>query len=204
MTFDKSSLSLIVPAFNEEGNLETAVRDLKDAMAGRFSDYEILIFNDGSTDRTAIIADSLAADDPHIRGIHHMKNRGLGYVISRGYKSAAKDYVMWYPGDNGMQRRSLDVMFENAGKADMVIPYIANPEFRSHKRQRVSGLYVGLINVLFGLRLKYYNGVVVYRTELVKSASACTHGFASIAELLIRLVKAGYSYIEVPTYHQQR
>ena len=72
------SLTVVIPALNEEGNVETGVSDILTALGDRFYSYEILIFDDGSTDATGAIADRLAAQNQNIKVIHHEKNRGLG------------------------------------------------------------------------------------------------------------------------------
>jgi dTDP-glucose pyrophosphorylase len=198
------SMTVVVPALNEEGNLADTIRDIIDAMGDKFESHEIIIINDGSTDRTGAIADEIARKYPFVRVKHHRKNRGLGYSVSQGYRLSKKEYVMWYPGDNGMKKDSLAMMFAMAGKADMIIPYIQNTVFRSMLRRIASRLYINMLNMLFILKLKYFNGVIIYKTQQIQSVRAYTHGFASFAEVVIRLIKAGATYLEVPTCHQER
>ena len=200
----KPSISIVIPALNEEGNLESTVSDILKSLDNRFESYELLIFNDGSSDQTGPIADRLAANDPHIKAIHNPQNRGLGYNIRKGFEIASKEYVMWYPGDNGMQQKSLAEMFRHAGEADIIIPIIANPEFRSYSRRVISKAYVVLMNFLFGLKLQYYNGVCIYKSESVKRFKTSTQGFSFLAELLVLLIKSGHSYVEIPTFHRLR
>ncbi len=200
----KPSISVVVPALNEEGNLSACIDDILGALGDKFEAYEIIIINDGSTDRTGEIADRIARANPNVRVKHHRKNRGLGYAVASGYRSAKKEYVVWYPGDNGMKKASLALLFEKTGEADVVIPYIENTSFRTPLRRFVSRAYIVLLNVLFGFHLRYFNGVNIYRTDRVRTVRAYTHGFASFAEVLIRLIKGGCSFIEVPTQHQAR
>lgn len=200
----KPSLSIVIPAFNEEGNLEAAVGSVLMALEGNVSSCEILIFNDGSTDATGRIADQLAKLNSSIKVVHNNGNQGLGYSLRDGFDMATKDYVTWCAGDNPMFQESLSLMFSKAGQADVISSYVANPEFRSPTRRFVSATYVVMMNILFGLRLRYYNGFAIYRTDLVKKFRTSTQGFSFLAELLILLVKSGYSYMEVPTHHRLR
>jgi glycosyltransferase involved in cell wall biosynthesis len=200
----KTSVTVVIPALNEEKLLESVVQDTLSAIGLRFDSYEIIIINDGSADRTGNIADRLALDNPSIKVIHHSFNRGLGFSVREGYDLAMKDYVIWNPSDHGMLGESLEAIFDQVGKAEIIIPYIANPEFRSFKRRFISRSYVTLMNSLFGLKLRYYNGPVMYQTSLVKTTKTATLGFAFFAELLILLIRAGHSYIEIPTYHRKR
>lgn len=200
----KTSLSVVIPAYNEEKNLRDAVRAVFDGIGNRFESYEIFIINDGSADKTGEIAEHLANDNPNIKVIHHRPNRGLGYSVRSGYDKVTKEYTMWYPGDNGMMEQSLAEMMKYTGQADIIIPYIADTHFRSFFRRMVSRAYVMAYNLIFGLKIRYYNGVNIYRSDLVKTTQTSTDGFAMFAEHLIRIVKQGCTYIEVPTYHRQR
>lgn len=195
---------MIIPALNEEGDLEKTVQEMLSILNGRFSSYELIIINDGSTDETRAIADRLARNHENIRVIHHEQNKGLGYTLREGYSLAAKDYTVWSAGDRGMKSESFAAMFDRVGKADLIIPYIANPKFRSLGRRLTSSVYIFILNLLFGLKLKCYNGSVVYRTQHVQAVRTTTTGFFFFAELLIPLVKSGCSYLEIPTYHRER
>ncbi len=200
----KPSLSIVIPAFNEEGNLEAAVGSVLTALQGHVSSYEILIFNDGSSDATGKIADELARLNSSIKAVHNDGNQGLGYSLRKGFDLASQDYVTWCAGDNPMFQESLSEMFSKTGQADVISSYVANPEFRSPTRRFVSATYVAIMNILFGLKLRYYNGFAIYRTDLVKKFRTSTQGFSFLAELLILLVKSDHSYIEVPTHHRLR
>ena len=74
----KKSITIIVPAYNEELNLSDTINSIYVAVAGRELDVEIIIVNDGSQDNTGQLADSLVLKDARIRPIHHLKNQGLG------------------------------------------------------------------------------------------------------------------------------
>ncbi len=200
----KPSLSIVIPAFNEEGNLEAAVSSVLTALQGHCSSYEILIFNDGSSDGTGKIADELARSNSNIKAFHNDGNKGLGYSLRKGFDLASKDYITWCAGDNPMLQESLSEMFSKTGQADVISSYVANPEFRSPARRFVSAAYVVIMNILFGLRLRYYNGFAIYRTDLVKKFRTSTQGFSFLAELLILLVKSGHSCVEVATHHRLR
>src|SRR5262245_49326646 len=92
------SVSVVVPVYDEEKNLEQVVRDLTTELAGYR--YEIIIIDDGSKDGTPVLADRLAAEDPqHVRVIHYATNRGGGAATRTGLSAATNDLVMMVPGD---------------------------------------------------------------------------------------------------------
>lgn len=199
-----TTLSVIIPALNEEGNLEATVRSVLTAIGTRFDDFELLVFNDGSTDRTGEIADRLAKDDSHIRVIHNGTNRGFGYNYTRGVELAQMEYVTMFPGDNEIPFDAIQAILGAVGTRDIVISYISNPWVRSIVRRTLSATFVSLINGLFGLRLRYFNGPCVLLRSLLQKVPMRTHGFAYMAVILVRLIRSGCTYIEVPMAIQPR
>ena len=179
------TLSVIIPALNEEDNLAGAVATVLDAIGDRFTDYELLIFNDGSTDRTGRIADELAAHNPRIRVVHNHRNLGLGCNYTKGVELARMEYVAWFPGDNEVPGQAVRAILDAIGSAEIVVPYISNPHVRTWSRRLISASFVRLLNLLFGLRLRYFNGPSVHRRTLLLSVPIRSSGFACFAAILI-------------------
>jgi glycosyltransferase involved in cell wall biosynthesis len=164
-----------------------------------FADVEVIVIDDGSTDGTGAIADDLAGRDARIRVVHHDRPRNLGYAYKAGVALARFEYVIMFPGDNEGSDEQLDAVLSRAGTADVVVNYISNPEVRPWSRRVVSRAFVALVNTLFGLRLRYYNGTVLHRTALVRAIEIRTDSFAYQAEALVKLLRAGRSFVEVAT-----
>jgi glycosyltransferase involved in cell wall biosynthesis len=194
---------MIIPAVNEEDDLEPTVEAAIEAIGDKFSDYELLIFNDGSRDKTGQVADRLAAGNNHIRVIHNPGNMGLGYNFRRGVELATKEYVGWIPAKNSIPIETLNDMFKAVGKADIVLVFILT-ETRSMFRQVVSRIFTRMMNTLFGMNLKYFNGPNIFKSEIVKNTKMTTNGFAYMAEILIRLIKSGHTYVEVGLHNRDR
>src|SRR6266516_2752091 len=93
------SISVFIPALNEEKNLKPTVARLIEALTVTVEDYEIIIINDGSSDGTGAVADGLAAENPAIRALHNSRNMGLGYCFSEGHREAGKNFFVYIPGD---------------------------------------------------------------------------------------------------------
>ena len=157
------------------------------------------MIDDGSTDGTGAIADDLAGRDARIRVVHHDRPRNLGYAYKAGVALARFEYVIMFPGDDEGSDEQLDAVLSRAGTADVVVNYISNPEVRPWSRRVVSRAFVALVNTLLGLRLRYYNGTVLHRTALVRAIEIRTDSFAYQAEALVKLLRAGHSYVEVGT-----
>ena len=193
---EKVSISVIVPAYNEEKNLASAISTIKSALGDRFSSYEIIIIDDKSSDRTGLIADNLANHDKNIKAFHNPNNMGFGYNYRLGVKNATKDYVALVPGDNEILEVSIKAIFNLVGASDMVLAYHTNLEVRPPLRRFLSRVFTAILNFLFGNHIKYYNGPNVYKRELVNKVPISTNGFAFQVEILTRLLRSGHSYVE--------
>ena len=173
----KPSISVVVPAYNEEERLEGTITAINASLGDYFSDHEILIFNDFSTDKTGEIAETLKAGDSHIRVIHNPTNMGFGYNYKEGVRLAEKDYVIMVPGDNEIPVGAISKIFTQVGRADIIVPHTANLEVRPLSRQIVSRAFTGVINLFFGLNLSYYNGTCVHKASLIKAIPIRTQRF---------------------------
>jgi len=194
----KPSISVIVPCLNEEGNLRGTIECIKDALTSSdaFSSYEILIFNDFSTDGTGALAEEIKKNETGVKVIHNARNMGFGYNYTEGVRLATKDYVIMVPGDNEIPAPAIEKVFKLAGQADVIIPYVTNTHVRPASRRFISWLFVELMNTAFGLKVRYYNGTCVVRSSLLKKVPLKTWGFAYMAAILVRLLRSGASYAE--------
>lgn len=195
----KINLSIIVPALNEEKNIKNTVDHIIEAADDR-RDYEILIFNDGSTDSTGRIADELARNKSNIKVMHHQAPHNLGGCFREGVACVQGVYAVMLPGDDETDSRTIKNLFNALGSADIVTTYTVNKEVRNWKRRAVSAIYTFLINFLFNLRLRYFNGPSLIKVDLLKKLPPIPSGFAYMSEILVRLIKAGYGYREVEMY----
>jgi glycosyltransferase involved in cell wall biosynthesis len=200
----KDSITILVPAYNEEKGLRGAVSSTDSIVKRMFRDYEIIIFDDCSTDRTPEIADQLARKYSKVKVVHNKKNGGLGYNYRKAVELASKTYFTMVTGENEILPDSLTKLLENAGEADIIIPYNINTEIRPWYRRAISSGFSVMMNVLFGLRVRYYLGPVVHTTALLKRARITTSSFAYQAEILVHLIKEGkHSYKEIGIYNRK-
>ena len=195
MTAKTATITVIVPALDEELHIEAAAAEVTEAVSARFLDWEILLFNDGSRDRTGPLMDQIAARDPHVRVVHNERSRNLGGVYKQGLQMARFEYVLMVPGDNENPATALHAPLAAVGLADIVLPFPEDNAVRSAFRNTLSGAYTKTVNLLFGLELPYYNGTVIHRTNLVRSVDIGTDSFAYQAEALVKLLSAGCSFV---------
>jgi glycosyltransferase involved in cell wall biosynthesis len=155
-----------------------------------------LIFDDCSRDATPKIADGLSRKNRKIKVIHNKKNRGWGYNYREGINLAKKKYFMYLAGD--AIKEPIEPIIKNTGKSDMIIPYVENKKDRPFFRNFVSSAYVTTINILFGLRIRYYNGFAITRTADIKKLKLSTNSFALQTEVIVKLARKGCKYLQVP------
>jgi dolichol-phosphate mannosyltransferase len=192
-------VSFIVPALNEERVIEKVIRDIWRTVDPLLADCEIILVNDGSTDRTGEIMDSLATELPNMRVLHNRPNRGLGASYQAGVAASRLEYVMMLCGDGGLPASSLPAIIEKIGSADIVVPYMLNlKKIKSPTRYLVSRAYTLLLNFVSRYNLRYYNGLPVHRRRLLEQITITSSGFGFQGEILIKLLKSGCSYVEVP------
>ncbi len=199
----KSSISIIITAMNEEGNLESVVDKVVEAVGPRFDEYEILIVNDGSGDKTGEIAERLAEKNPTIQATHNLQNMGLDYSYRRGIRLASKRYIAWIAGNDLIRPQGYEDIFDAIGQADIVSTYLST-DVRGLSRRIISRAFPLVMNILFGLKLKYYTGPCVYKSEIIKHVKVTTQGSAAVAEILLRSIKAGHSYVAVGLHPLKR
>jgi dolichol-phosphate mannosyltransferase len=188
------SLTIVVPAYNEEGNISPTCLGIVELAEKHLKNYEILVFDDASTDKTAEKVRELERNNPHIHLIQNERNRGLGYNYFAGVQKASCHDVMLIPGDNEVVSASLENIFRNLGESDIGICYASNSVIRPKMRQLISTLFTGMLNFLFGLKVIYFNGPNVIRTDLARKYLPQTSSFAYMAVLLVLLLKQGYSF----------
>jgi dolichol-phosphate mannosyltransferase len=192
------SLTLIIPALNEEAVVRGVVEQVLAEVEGKVREYEVILINDGSTDATGEVLEQLARERRKIRVLHNPGNIGLGASYKRGVREARCQYVMLLCGDGGFPASSLPAVFEKIGQADIVVPYMSNlRQLKTPARYLLSRGYTSLLNFLFGFRLQYYNGLPVHRADLLRRITITSTGFGFQGEVLVKLLKSGCSHVQV-------
>lgn len=195
---DICSISIVVPALNEEESLGRVIDMLNEQCSGSGIGYEIIIVNDGSKDGTATVAgNALGRGDCH-KYIEHKKTMGIGASFRDGAISASKDIVTWIPADGENNVGDLLKYLPMFETCDIVVPYVINKSKRSILRRMLSSLYLIIINLTFKTRFRYTNGNVMYKRKVLLEVINRANGFFFQTECLINALKTGYTYAEVP------
>ncbi len=196
MKAEPVALSVIVPAFNEEVLLAGAIRDLRRSLDEIGVTAEIIIVNDGSRDRTAVIADELARELPGVVACHQA-NQGIGGAFRTGAARATGTYLILWPADMPATARDLAPYTEAFGHADVIVGVRRrrlgyNPLMRFN-----SWLYPQIVATLFGLRLRDVNWIHAYRRDQFLRITLTQRGIPMLVEMLVRLRDLGARIVEV-------
>ncbi len=195
---NKYKITVIMPALNEEDNLPASAGNVLDAFRRLDIRGELIIVNDGSEDGTGEIAERISACSPGIRVQHHAAPRGIGASFWKGVQEAEGEIVVMIPGDGENDASEILRYLPLMEQVDIVVPYICNPGVRGRMRRFLSFAYRGIINLTFGMSLKYLNGTVMYRRSILEGISLKSSGFFYQAELLIKTILCGHRYAEAP------
>lgn len=198
------SLSVIVPALNEQENLRPAVEAILKDLASETASLEVLVFDDASTDMTGAIADQLAAEDARVRAFHNPRRLNIGGIYKAGLREARGEYVALIPGDNEIAPGAISVGLRHLGRTGLVIFHITNAAVRPWTRRTLSALYVWTVNALFNTRFRYTNGTNIFRTALARGLDIRTDGFSYQTEAVVKAVRDGVDFVEIGIHLRMR
>jgi glycosyltransferase involved in cell wall biosynthesis len=199
------ALSVVLPAYNEEANIDRVVRQVAAYLDPSGIDYEILPVNDGSRDRTGEILDRLQQQMPRVRPQQHAQNRGYGSALRTGFDAAHKRYVFYMDGDGQFDIKDLDHLLPLASEDVIVTGF--RIERRDPLIRRLNAKLFGgwLVRIMLGVTVKDLNCAFklipkrVFETITLESTGALIN-----AELYGRAIRAGFGIREVGVHHYPR
>lgn len=161
------SISIIIPVYNEEECVELCVHETQRAFQG--TDYEIIIVNDGSTDRSPEIIRHLAAGNGCIQYIFYPENKGYSHAIRQGIQLASKEYTSYLDADLQFLPGELRIMYELALKNHYAF-VLGEPQQKYHKsfRRLMSFVYNLLVANLLDIRVGDANSLKLIATKILK------------------------------------
>ena len=198
-------LSVFYPMWNEQDYIERAMRFGKRACedlveSGDIADYELIIIDDKSTDRTPELADAMAAADPHIRVIHHERNRKLGGSMKTGFAAATGDLVLYTDADLPFDMDELPraVRLLRDYEVDIISAYRFDRTGEGSLRAVYTFVYNGLIKALFGVKVRDINfAFKLCRRQIFDHIELKSEGSFIDAELIIRATRMGYEIMQM-------
>jgi glycosyltransferase involved in cell wall biosynthesis len=198
-----ASVSVCFPAYNEEATIAGVLQEAHELLAGSGLDYEILVCNDGSADRTGEIIEGLKEKVARMRVLHHQSNRGIRATFEHLYSEAGKDFVFLNSTDRQWKTGILFQMLPLTKDWDIIIASRKKKRY-SPVRHFVSWGFNLLPRLLFGVKTYDAGAVKLQRREVIERLPIVSLSPFSEAERLIRAARAGYRITEYPVEIEER
>jgi glycosyltransferase involved in cell wall biosynthesis len=202
-----SSISAVLPAYNEEAIIERTVRHVAEVLRGLATDFEVIVTNDGSRDRTGQVLADLRAREPdlHLLVVTHERNRGYGAALASGFDAASKDLVFLTDGDKQFNVTELhEFLPAMDGRTDLVIGWRRNRADPPLRKLNALG-WKTLVNLLFGYTARDVDcAFKLFRRRVWQSMTVHARGATFSAEFLVKARRLGFHVKELPVSHLPR
>ncbi|MGH9199327.1 MAG: glycosyltransferase family 2 protein [Acidimicrobiia bacterium] len=191
------SVSVCFPAYNEEVTVGEVIQEAHDLLSRSGLVHEIVVCDDGSTDRTGPIVDDMCKRLPRLRVLHHAENRGIHDTFEHLYLEASHEFVFLNSVDQQWKTSILFDMLPLTRNWDVIVASRIDKHYTWFRRF-VSWAYNAIPVVLFGVRAFDAGAVKLMRREIIHRFTLVSHSPFSEAERLIRAAYAGYRITEYP------
>ena len=196
----RPTVSLVIPMFNEELNIEHAVAAAVESLEKYASDYEILIVDDASTDSSPRIAARLASENPHVRVLTHEQNFKLGRTLRTGFGACTKELVFYMdadiPFDPDVLGHAIRAMHLTG--ADLIAAYRHDRTLEGFKRGVYTYVYNWLIGMLFGWPHRDINfSFKLMKRSVLQAIELKSEGSLIDAELIVKAKNRGFSIQQI-------
>jgi len=197
-------ISAFFPAHNEEANIETLTRKTAKVLSEICDDYEVIIVNDGSKDRTKEIAESLSKENPKIRLINHEVNKGYGAAVKSGLYGAKLEWVFFTDGDGQFDVNEIKELAKYTSEADFIAGYRIK-RADSFMRKLNAFMWGSMVKLLFRFKVRDVDcAFKLFKKEIIDRAKPEAEGAMISTELLAKANKMGYRIKEVGVHHYPR
>jgi glycosyltransferase involved in cell wall biosynthesis len=195
----------VLPAYNEQENIEKAVRAVLEAAEGlELADYEVIVVDDGSRDRTGAIIDRLKEENPRVRPIHHPTNLGYADALRTGFTSARMPLVFYTDSDLQFDVREVKNLLPASEDYDIVCG------FRIYRYDPLTRLFLAwgynlVARTIFRLRVRDIDcAFKLFRREVFDVIEIRSKKFFVDTEILAKARHHGFRMTEIGVRHYPR
>ncbi|MDI3317084.1 MAG: glycosyltransferase family 2 protein [Bacillota bacterium] len=197
-------LSVVLPAYNEEANIGDTLEQVTGFLEGRGLEYELLVVDDGSRDRTGAVVTGIAKANPAIRLLRHTRNRGYGAALRTGFAAARGRWVFFMDSDGQFDIRDLEGFLARRERADVLVGYRARRRDPPLRRLNAAGWNM-LVRLLLGVPVRDVDcAFKLYRADVLRRLTITSSGATVNAEMLAQVRRLGYRLLELPVRHFPR
>jgi glycosyltransferase involved in cell wall biosynthesis len=200
-----AQLSVFLPAYNEEENVPVVVEKILKVLPGVADEYEVIIVNDGSQDRTGEVSEELAKAHPSVRVISHEVNRGYGGALRSGFRAARYPWVAFIDSDGQFDFADIEQFLPFTQSADLILGYRLQRADSAVRRLYTFG-WALIPRLLLGLDVKDYScGFKLIKKSVIEAIEPL-QGEEKVyqIELLVKAKRKGFGFAEVGVHHYPR
>ncbi|HLQ75719.1 MAG TPA: glycosyltransferase family 2 protein [Terriglobia bacterium] len=201
----RTSISAVFPAYNDQHTIEGMVRTVATEMSKVTDDFEVLVVNDGSRDKTRAILDRLRRELPYLRVIHHETNQGYGAALISGFANSTKDIIFYTDGDGQYDVREIhNLLAELRPNIDLVNGYKVK---RSDPWYRIAigEIYRRTMRIVFRLTIRDVDcDFRLFRRNIFEKITLESRSGVICVEMARKFALAGFRMAEVPVSHYPR
>lgn len=197
-------ISLVLPAHNEEPNIRTVVEEASEVLPSAFADYEVIVVNDGSKDRTLEIAHELTNENPRVVVVNHPVNRGYGAALTSGFNAATGDYIMFMDSDRQFDINDIHNLTPHVEEYDIVAGYRIKRNDPAHRLLNAA-LFGLAVRVMFDIQIRDIDcAFKIMHADVLKGINLESPGALINTEILAKAKAQGRSLTQVGVNHYPR
>lgn len=197
-------IAVALPAYNEAESLPRTIPPVVAALRKVTDDFEIVVVDDGSRDRTADVVRELGRTYPEVRLVPHEENLGYGAAVWTGITSGQKDFIFFTDADGQFDIDEIARFMPYTGEYDLIIGY-RSPRRDPPKRLLFAFGWKILATLLFGYMARDIDcAFKLFRREVLDHVYVESRGAAFSAELLVKARDRGFRIKELPVTHLPR
>jgi glycosyltransferase involved in cell wall biosynthesis len=198
------TVSVILPAHNEEPNIRRVVECCREVCRKLFSDHEIIVVDDGSADNTAQAVKDISTSDPKIKLAQHPKNRGYGAALRSGFNASKMDWIFFMDADGQFNPEEMTIMLPYLDDYDMIAGYRIRRSDSAYRRF-LGWLFSRSVDLFFGAGLKDVDCAFKFiRGKLLRALTLTTEGALINTEILYQARQKKWRIMEVGVHHYPR
>lgn len=201
----RPSMSVFFPAYNDEGSIAQMVTTALGLLPRFADDYEVIVVNDGSSDGTAAVLDTLAKKHSKLKIVHHQRNRGYGGALRSGFLEASKDLVFYTDGDAQYDVREIEKLVPLMTEGVDVVNGYKIKRSDSKRRKLLGAMYKFLARLLFRLPIRDVDcDFRLMRRTAIQGIDLTSTSGVVCTEMIYKLHACGAVFAETPVNHYPR
>ena len=202
---DVRSVSAMFPCYNDAPTIGGLVDQVYAALTPLVPVVEVIVVNDGSTDASGDVLDTMAADRPWLRVVHHPQNRGSGQALISGFSAARHDWIFYTDGDAQYDAREAAVLVPLATSAIDIVQGYKVGRGDPWYRKAIGRFYHHVVKLMFGLGVRDTDcDFRLFRRRLFSDARLTSSSGVICVEMMFRFQHGGARFVEAPVHHYFR